>query len=96
MKFNDCIFVARLTTSPWGGEDPVTDVVITPRAFFEENGFMYDQHMALDLPESFDELAEGMFLFDGSVEEATAILESLGVGFDQAFADFIETTHEDE
>lgn len=95
MKFNDCIFVARLTASPWGGEDPVTDVVITPRAYFEEHGFMYDQHMELDLPESFDELAEGMFLFDGTVEEATATLEALGVKFDPAFADFIENTHED-
>lgn len=52
---------------------------ITPKAYFDENGCLDDSHFegeTDDIPEGFSNLMESMFEYDGTREQAEAILKA--------------------
>ena len=51
---------------------------------------MYDQHCAIDLPDGFDEVMEGHFVYNGTVEDATNALLAHGLVEDADFAKMIQ------
>lgn len=72
-------------------DDPVTTVAITPIDYFKQTGYMYDQHCNFDLPDGFDEIAEGYVVYDGTMEEAREKLLALGLVEDADFAKLIQS-----
>jgi len=80
-------------------DDLVTSVSITPIDYFKQTGHMYDQHSGIDLPDGFDEVMEGQFVYDGTVEEAKAALLALGLvensDFSKMIQDYMDKCNED-
>lgn len=70
-------------------DELVTTVSITPIDYFEQTGNMYD-HSEVELPDGFDEVMEGHFVYDGTVDEAKAALLSLGMVENPAFSKMIQ------
>lgn len=77
-------------------------VAITPAEFFDENGFMYDDHLMIEdiLPENppdtdetlgqmFSEEGEGMFDTNLSCEDAKAVLLAHGFRESEEFSTFV-------
>lgn len=85
-------FYACQAPDMFGDEDDelVTMVSITPIDYFEQTGNMYDQHSEVELPDGFDEVMEGQFVYDGTVDEAKAALLSLGMVENPAFSKMIQ------
>jgi hypothetical protein len=85
-------FYACQAPDMFGDEDDelVTTVSITPIDYFEQTGNMYDQHSEVELPDGFDEVMEGQFVYDGTVDEAKAALLSLGMVENPAFCKMIQ------
>lgn len=60
-------------------------IVICPKAHFEDEGSILDQHMSdsaggpLHLPEEFDEMMEAMFVYHGPAATARKYLENMGM-----------------
>lgn len=70
------------------------DIAIVSEAFFEANGHMDDDHIGdqLNLPENYEEVAEGMFIAHGhDLEEIRATLNGLGLRESEKFARFLGT-----
>jgi hypothetical protein len=81
-------------------DEPVTTVSISPLDYFKQTGYMYDQHAAIEMPDRFDEVMEGQFVYDGTVEEAREELLALGLVEDADFAkmlqNYMDRVKEDE
>lgn len=75
---DDYLFHARTTSDPYDRNQQVTLVVITPEIYFVKEGYLYDQHLAVELPDGFDCAMEGQYTFKGTVEEARAALLAAG------------------
>lgn len=71
-------------------DEPVTAIAISPIDYFKQTGFMYDQHVNIELSERFDEVMEGQFVYDGTVEEAREELLAQGLVEDADFAKFMK------
>lgn len=83
------LFYAREEDDPWGGDGTVTMVYITPKDYFETEGYMYDQYFESGLPKCFSVCSENMFEYRGSVDEARNRLLSDGYVEDKKFAQHI-------
>ena len=64
-------------------------VYITPKEYFETEGYMYDQYFDSGIPSNFSEASENTFTYRGSVEEARNRLLLEGFVEDPKFADFM-------
>jgi len=77
----DYVFTAYVGEG-WSGDKSVV-VAITPKAYLDETGYMYDQHLPINIPNNlFDEMQEGAYEFIGqpnTVANAHAHLEAFGM-----------------
>lgn len=86
------LFFVREEDDPWGGDGTQTVVYITPKEYFETEGYMYDQYFDSGLPKCFEEVSENTFTYRGSVDEARNRLLSDGFVEDSKFAEFMRQT----
>jgi hypothetical protein len=86
-----CFYVCE-APDMFGNDDDglVTAVSITPIDYFKQTGYMYDQHANIELGDRFDEIMEGHFIYDGTVEEAREELLKLGLVEDADFAKMLQ------
>jgi hypothetical protein len=77
----DYVFTACVGEG-WEGDDSVV-VAITPEAYLEETGYMYDQHLPINIPDNlFEIMQEGAYEFIGTpktVENARIHCRALGM-----------------
>lgn len=92
---DDYIFHVSLGDDPYGGDKTVTNVILTPERYFEQEGYLYDQHLAVVLPNGFDCALEGQYTYAGTVEAARAALLSAGFRESAKMSRFL-TAREDE
>lgn len=66
---------------------------ITPKLFFEEHKFMYDQHIDIEhiLPKEFYCEIEGVYAIDNEIDEANKLLVDAGFIESQELKDFLES-----
>lgn len=80
-------------------EDPDGDFgfmsMITPKSYYDREGFTYDQHLdyLLKLPSHFEELAESIFASQKSDVECIDELINLGFKFNEAYHLDLESNH---
>lgn len=80
-------------------EDPDGDFgfmsKITPKSYYDREGFTYDQHLdyLLKLPSHFEELAESNFASEKSDVECIDELMNLGFKFNEAYHLDLESSH---
>ena len=80
-------------------EDPDGDFgfmsMITPKSYYDREGFTYDQHLdyLLKLPSHFEELAESNFASEKSDIECIDELINLGLKFNEAYHLDLESCH---
>ena len=78
-------------------EDPDGDFgfmsQITPKSYYDNTGATYDQHLdyILNLPEHFEELAEGTFASEKTNVECIDELVKLGIKFNEKYHDDMES-----
>ena len=88
------LFYAHEDESPWnsdtGDDTKSTMIAICPEDYFRKTGYQWDQHTPLDLSDKISEVAEGLFEYEGTVEEARAELLAMGMKEDAAYTAFIQ------
>jgi hypothetical protein len=88
------LFYAYQAESPWnsdtGDDDMSTMVSICPEDYFRKTGYQWDQHTPLDLSDKISEVAEGLFEYEGTVEDARAELLAMGMKEDTEYTAFIQ------
>jgi hypothetical protein len=88
------LFYAYDDENPWnsdtGEDDRSTMIAICPEDYFVKTGYQWDQHTPLDLSDKISEVAEGLFEYEGTVEEARAELLAMGMKEDAAYTAFIQ------
>jgi hypothetical protein len=86
-----CFYVCE-APDIFGDDDDalVTSIAISPIDYFKQTGFMYDQHVNIELSDRFDEVMEGQFVYDGTVEEAREELLAHGLVEDADFTEFMK------
>ena len=68
-KPSDFYFYAKNSTDVSG--EVFTDIVITPKAFYDKSGHFWDQHMNIEhiLPDDFENLMEGIWSSERTIKE---------------------------
>jgi hypothetical protein len=81
MKPSDCYFLVDDGDGDLNG----VSIMITPRAYYDENKFFNDQHIADDiegLPEDWDEVMEACFVVEGFESNAPGLRDlAIRLGF---------------
>lgn len=89
------LFYAYEYESPWNGDtgedDTSTLIAICPEDYFRGTGFQWDQGIPLDFNDKFGEVLEGLFEYEGTVEEARAELLSMGLKEDEDYTAFVKS-----
>ena len=88
------LFYAYDAESPWAGETGEdirsTMIAVCPEEYFKKTGYQWDQHTALDFSDKISEVMEGLFEYDGTVEEARAELLAMGLKEDAEYTKFVK------
>jgi len=73
----------------------MTCVAICPKAYWDKEKCLWDDHISVDcggpltLPDEFEEVEEAQFIYDGSENDARAACLILGMVEDPAFSKFM-------
>ncbi len=95
------LFHAYDDESPWNGDtgedDRSTMIAICPEDYFKKTGYQWDQHTPLDFSDKISEIQEGLFEYEGTVEQARAELLAMGLREDAAYTAFVQKhNHSDD
>ena len=92
LDFGYYYYAIQEEEDPWE-DDGVTRTMVyfCPSEYFDVVGYMWDQYTPMEdnLPDDFDQCAEGMYTYAGTLEEARVACEKLGLTFSQEFQDFL-------
>jgi len=90
--FDYYYFAVREEDDPWGSKSKATVVYFCPSEYFDQSGYMWDQYSPMEdrLPRLFSEAYEGTYTFKGTVEEAQATCEALGMRTNAKFSKIVE------
>ena len=96
------LFYVYKDESPWNGdtgEDAMsTMIAICPEDYFKKTGYQWDQHTPLDFSDKISEIQEGLFEYEGTIEQARAELLAQGLREDAAYTAFVQkhSQHDDD
>jgi hypothetical protein len=96
------LFYVYKDESPWNGdtgEDAMsTMIAICPEDYFKKTGYQWDQHTPLDFSDNISEIQEGLFEYEGTIEQARAELLAQGLREDAAYTAFVQkhSQHDDD